>query len=67
MKKIGLLFSILIGLNSFGQSKKADLAILTKAQKGIEFVAKDSLFSLRLQFRMQNRAAFISQSRWRSG
>lgn len=39
------------GLNAF-----------TKPQKGIEMVAKDSLFSLRFQFRIQNRAAMMTRS-----
>lgn len=49
---------IIAGLNA----QKSDLQILTKAQKGIEFVAKDSLFSMRVQFRMQNRAAMVTRS-----
>lgn len=61
MKHILLLSTLLIGNSLFSQ-KKIDLSILTKPQKGIEFIGKDSLFSLRLQFRMQNRAAFLTRS-----
>lgn len=43
-------------------SQKSDATILTKPQKGIEFVGKDSLFSMRFQFRMQNRAAMLTRS-----
>ncbi len=61
MKYIILLGSLLIGTSLLSQ-KKVDLSILTKPQRGIEFVGKDSLFSLRLQFRMQNRAAFLTRN-----
>jgi hypothetical protein len=61
MKYIILLSSLLVGTSLLSQ-KKADLSIFTKPQRGIEFVGKDSLFSLRLQFRMQNRAAFLTRS-----
>jgi phosphate-selective porin OprO/OprP len=61
MKHILLLSTLLIGNSLFSQ-KKIDLSILTKPQKGIEFIGKDSLFSMRLQFRMQNRAAFLTRS-----
>jgi len=38
------------------------LTVLTKREKGIEVVQKDSLFSLRVQFRMQNRVGYMSTS-----
>lgn len=38
------------------------LHILTKKERGIEVVQKDSLFSIQFQFRMQNRAAYQSVS-----
>lgn len=60
MKTSTFLVFILLFTNVIGQ--KSDLQILTKAQKGIEFVAKDSLFSMRVQFRMQNRAAMVTRS-----
>lgn len=61
MKHI-LLFSTLLTGNWILGQKKVDLAIFTKPQRGIEFVAKDSLFSMRFQFRMQNRAAMLTKS-----
>lgn len=38
------------------------LTVFTKREKGIEVVQKDSLFSLRVQFRMQNRVGYLSRS-----
>lgn len=61
MKHFLFLSTLLISNWIFSQ-KKIDLSILTKPQKGIEFVGKDSLFSMRLQFRMQNRAAMLTKS-----
>jgi phosphate-selective porin OprO/OprP len=46
-------------LPAFSQSP---LTISTKREKGIEAVQKDSLFSIRFQFRMQNRAGYMSRS-----
>jgi len=60
MKYILFLSALLLGGSLFSQ-KKIDLSILTKPQKGIEFIGKDSLFSMRIQFRMQNRAAFLTR------
>lgn len=45
-----------------GNAQHNGLNAFTKPQKGIEVVAKDSLFSLRFQFRMQNRAAMMTRS-----
>ncbi len=61
MKYILFLSALLLGNSLFSQ-KKIDLSILTKPQRGIEFIGKDSLFSMRIQFRMQNRAAFLTRS-----
>lgn len=36
--------------------------IVTKKEKGIEIIQKDSLFSMQFQFRMQNRAGYMSES-----
>jgi phosphate-selective porin OprO/OprP len=41
---------------------QSPLNIFTKREKGIEAVQKDSLFSIRFQFRMQNRAGYMSRS-----
>ncbi|MCC6701811.1 MAG: porin [Fluviicola sp.] len=57
-----LVFLASLGITASISAQKSDLQILTKAQKGIEFVAKDSLFSMRVQFRMQNRAAMVTRS-----
>lgn len=38
------------------------LTFLTKPQKGLQVIAKDSLFSMQFQFRMQNRAAMMTVS-----
>lgn len=44
------------------EEKKNPLTVYTKAQKGINIVQKDSLFSMQFQFRMQNRALYMSKS-----
>lgn len=41
---------------------KSPLTVITKKEKGIEVVQKDSLFSLRFQFRMQSRAGYLSKA-----
>lgn len=61
MKTIRLLIGFLI-VNSCVLAQHSPLTAFTKPQKGIEVVAKDSLFSLRFQFRMQNRAAMMTRS-----
>lgn len=59
MKHIStLLFLVCFG-TSFSQS---GVQTISKSQKGIEWVAKDSIFSLRIQFRVQSRAGFLSKS-----
>jgi hypothetical protein len=42
--------------------EKSPLQVFTKREKGIEVLQKDSLFSLRFQFRMQSRAGYMSRS-----
>jgi len=61
MKKLITLVLLFISYGVFAQ-KASETMIYTKSQKGIEFVAKDSIFSMRFQFRMQNRAAFLTRS-----
>jgi len=56
------ILSALIVFSTNVIAQKQETAIYTKSQKGIEFVGKDSIFSMRLQFRMQNRAAFLTRS-----
>jgi phosphate-selective porin OprO and OprP len=41
--------------------EQAPLRFFTKKQKGFGFVTADSLYSLKFQFRIQNRAAFVSK------
>lgn len=60
MKKLFLIGIILCTCHLlFSQNP---LSIKTKAGKGIDITQKDSLFSLNFQFRMQNRALYMSTS-----
>jgi hypothetical protein len=52
----------LLVLSATAQEKKPAVNVFTKKGKGVGFVTADSTFSLNFQFRMQNRAAFISKS-----
>lgn len=61
MKTRLVVFTIFLGLTVFGQDSNP-LKITTRMEKGIEIVQKDSLFGLRFQFRMQNRASYMSIS-----
>ncbi len=61
MKKLIALVFLFSGFSVLAQ-KASETMIYTKSQKGIEFVAKDSIFSMRFQFRMQNRAGFLTRS-----
>jgi hypothetical protein len=54
-----ILVYIIISGNLFSQ---LPVNIITKKEKGIEIVQKDSLFSMQFQFRMQNRAGFMTES-----
>ena len=54
------LFLLLFKIEIVAQN--SPLNIITKKEKGIEAVQKDSLFSIQFQFRMQNRAAYYSTS-----
>jgi len=47
----------------FGNTQeKSPIQVSTKREKGIEILQKDSLFSIRFQFRMQSRAGYLSRS-----
>lgn len=61
MKKSLLCLFLVFTNLSFAQ-KTDGVKLFSKPLKGLEFVGKDSLFSMRLQFRMQNRAAFLTRS-----
>lgn len=50
-----------ISFTSVAQDK-SPIQIFTKREKGIEILQKDSLFSMRFQFRMQTRAGYMSKS-----
>jgi phosphate-selective porin OprO and OprP len=52
----------LLMLSATAQEKKPAINVFTKKGKGVGFVTTDSTFSLNFQFRMQNRAAFVSKS-----
>ncbi len=58
MRNLMVLF-LFIG---FGASSQTPIQVYTKREKGIEFVAKDSLFSTQFQFRIQNRLGYESMS-----
>jgi phosphate-selective porin OprO/OprP len=60
IKLIFLLFIIAWKISAIAQVE-TPLTVFTKKEKGIEVVQKDSLFSLRFQFRMQNRAGYMSK------
>ncbi|MFM7666927.1 MAG: porin [Bacteroidota bacterium] len=57
-------WGILVGLffNSHIAFSQLPVNIVTKKEKGIEIIQKDSLFSMQFQFRMQNRAGYMSES-----
>jgi phosphate-selective porin OprO and OprP len=59
------MLSVALSLMMFsaaGQEKKPAITVFTKKGRGVGFVTGDSIFSLNFQFRMQNRAAFVSKS-----
>jgi phosphate-selective porin OprO and OprP len=63
MKNLILIAGFILGLScTLFSQENSPLKVITKAEKGIEVVQKDSLFSVRFQFRMQNRASYMSVS-----
>ncbi|MBK6527494.1 MAG: hypothetical protein IPG07_19230 [Crocinitomicaceae bacterium] len=58
MRNLLVLF-LFVGL---GANSQTPIQVYTKREKGIEFVAKDSLFSTQFQFRIQNRLGYESMS-----
>jgi phosphate-selective porin OprO/OprP len=62
MKKLVLLSSLFLA--NFGEvfAQNSPLIVKTKKESGIELIQKDSLFSMQFQFRMQNRAGYLSKS-----
>ncbi len=65
MRKIQLLFisSLLtISTHKVFSQDNSPIIVKTKKENGIELIQKDSLFSMQFQFRMQNRAGYLSKS-----
>src|SRR5687767_5853309 len=64
MKKI-LFIICFVSLAGFplavSAQEQAPLTFFTKKEKGVGFVTRDSLYSLKFQFRIQNRAGFVSK------
>ncbi len=56
-----LIFFFTISFHGLAQDKPA-VKVFTRNQHGVGFVTTDSVFSLNFQFRMQNRAMYISKS-----
>lgn len=55
-----LLLSIIMTFSAESLYAQNGIQVYTKKEKGIEFVAKDSIFSTQFQFRMQNRLGYES-------
>ena len=64
LRNIGFTLLLIFISVSFGsaQNAKPTLNFYAKRQKGFGFVTSDSVFSLNFQFRMQNRAGYITKS-----
>jgi len=58
---VSFVFFSIISFQGSAQDKPA-IKVFTRKQKGVGFVTSDSVFSLNFQFRMQNRAMYISKS-----
>jgi hypothetical protein len=65
MTRLLLLLTFIAGIYPaaiFSQTKQVTLQAYAKKGKGLGVVTSDSTFSLNFQFRMQNRAGFVSKS-----
>lgn len=51
-----------VAFNTVFSQNSNPLIVTTKKERGIEILQKDSLFSMQFQFRMQNRAGYLSKS-----
>lgn len=60
--KQSLMVAGIVMTSAWSLAQQSGITAFTKPQKGIEVVGKDSLFSLRFQFRMQNRAGMMTRS-----
>ena len=61
MNRLIVTTSLLL-ITQFVTAQESPITFRTRPQKGLEIVAKDSLFSMQFQFRMQNRAAMLTKS-----
>src|SRR5690606_19864671 len=59
-KLLTALLTICLPFFAFGQAT-SPVKFFTKQEKGFGILTADSLYSLKFQFRMQNRAAFVSK------
>jgi hypothetical protein len=68
-KRFGILTCLILtmGLGGSYAQTKPTLNSFFKKGKGFGVVTSDSIFSLNFQFRMQNRAAFVSESQTEAG
>lgn len=62
MRCIKFFSFVLVSLIGFYVTAQSGIQVYTKKEKGIEFIAKDSLFSTQFQFRIQNRLGYESES-----
>lgn len=62
MKNIIISLTFIFSIVLINAQNESPLKIKTKIGKGIEILQKDSLFAMQFQFRMQNRAGYLSKS-----
>ena len=62
LKLFALFVAIVINQQIGLAQNNSPLIVKTKKENGIELIQKDSLFSMQFQFRMQNRAGYLSKS-----
>jgi phosphate-selective porin OprO and OprP len=62
LKPVGLAILYFFVVHAYAQENKVPFTTYAKKQKGVGLVTTDSTFSLNFQFRMQNRAAYVSKT-----
>ena len=62
MKKLIAVTSLCLASLGSSLAQNSPLIVKTKKESGIEVIQKDSLFGIQFQFRMQNRAGYLSKS-----
>ncbi len=62
MKNAFLSMLMFVSVSNMFAQYESPIKVKTKIGKGIEILQKDSLFALQFQFRMQNRAGYLSKS-----